>query len=358
MDERSPYWQKRAHCQKSVVIVFYREFSTLLKAGISIIDALQVTVEHSASDTMALVAADLQARLDAGYPLSVAMSAFPKIFSPVAISLIRLGESSGQLIHQLSQISTWMERDEKLRRKVISALIYPTFALVITGFLTLALFLTVVPGFMEMFEEMKVDLPFPTRVLAAVTYVVTNPLAWAVVSFSALILTLLSRNFLKSSANRLLVYRFALAVPVLGTLLQYTAAARFSFAATAMLRSGGNVVTGYRLSAAASGSPAMMADADRMARALEEGRPLSAHMADHPDIYPRISAQLASVGEESGRMPEMFRVISGHFEAMIEHQLQLVATLLEPILMSIVSFVVGFVVVAVFLPMYGFISEI
>lgn len=358
MDERSPYWQKRARCPKPVIIAFYRELSTLLKAGISIIDALQVTVEHSANDTMALVAADLQAKLDSGYTLSAAMGAFPKIFDPIAIALIRLGENSGQIIQQLGQIALWMDRDDKLRRKVISALTYPTFALTVTGVLTMALFLTVIPGFMEMFEEMKVDLPFPTRVLAVITNVATSPLVWAGAGFSALVLTLLSKNFFKSAANRLLLYQFALTVPVIGSLLQYTAIARFSFSATAMLNSGGNVVTGFRLSAAASGSPAMIADADRMACALEEGRLLSEHMGEHPEIYPRIAVQLAGVGEESARMPEMFQVMAKHFEELIEHQIHLVTTLLEPALMSVVSFVVGFVVVAVFLPMYGFISKI
>jgi type IV pilus assembly protein PilC len=358
MEQRSPYWQRRARCPRSIVIAFYRELSTLLKAGLPIINALQVTVDHSADDTMAVVAADLQAKLDAGQPMSVAMSSFPRIFEPVPIGLIRLGETTGQLIAQLEQISVWMDRDEKLRRRVVAALIYPTFALTITAVLTLVLFVTVVPGFIQMFQEMKVALPFPTRVLVAVTHLLTSPVTWAAASFFVLVLSMVSKRFLNSPSHRLLLFRLGLAVPVLGPLLQYTGVARFAFAAAPMLRSGGNVVAGFRLSAEASGSPAITADAEPLAKALQDGRMLSEHLAKHPEIYPTIAVQLVAVGEESARLPEMFRVMADFFEEVIEHQIHLLTSLLEPLLMAIVSIVVGFVVMGVFLPMYGFVFQV
>lgn len=358
MDERSPYWQKRARVPRAIVVGFYRELSTLLKAGIGIIEALQVTVDHSPSDTMSLVARHLQSKIDEGYPLSVAMSDYPRIFQPVAIALVRLGENNGQVIEQLAQLSVWMERDERLRRKVVSALVYPCFVLTVTAILTLALFLTVVPGFITMFEEMNIVLPLPTRVLAAVTHLITSPLTWAVSSFLALVVVMLSRSALESKSNQLLLYRLALSVPVLGPLLQSTAIARFAFAATAMLSSGSNIISGFRLSADTTGSPLMVADSDRMVKSLEDGRQLSEHMSDRPDIYPRICVQLTGVGEESARMPEMFAVMAAHYEELIDHQIHLVTSLLEPALMSILAVVVGFIVMGVFLPMYSFVNQI
>ena len=330
----------------------------MLKSGITLIDALQVTVSHSVNDTMSLVAAHLQSKLDSGFTLSVAMSEFPRIFSPVAIALVRLSEANGQVIEQLAQLSVWLERDERLRRKVVSALTYPIFALSITGVLTLALFLTVVPGFIEMFEDMKIELPLPTKVLAAATHLITSPLAWALTSFSLLVLVMVSRSALESKTNQMAVYSLLLQAPVLGPLLQSTAIARFAFAATAMLGSGSNIITGFKLSADTTGSPLLMADASRMVQSLEERRQLSDHMADRPDIYPRICVQLTAVGEESARMPEMFSVMAVHYEEQIDHEIGILTSLLEPMLMSILAVVVGFIVMGVFLPMYSFVNQI
>lgn len=358
MDTSSPYWQQRASVPRPLVVNFYRELSTLLGSGIAIIDALQVTVQHSTSDNLSLVVEHIQRKLDSGHPLSDGMSEFPRIFSPVAISLVRLGERDGNIIKQLAKLSDWMDRDEQLRRKVLSALVYPVFALSLTFLLTLTLFITVIPGFIEMFEDMEIELPLPTKILAILTEAVTSPLAWSALSFALLAVVLASRSFLESDRGRVIIYRFVSTVPVLGPLVVSSGIARFSFAATAMLESGSNVVSGFKLALQASGSPLLKADAQALARALEDGETLSSHMASRPEIYPSIAIQLAAVGEESAQMPEMFTVISAHYEEQIEHQIHIISALLEPILMSIVAFVVGFVVIAVFLPMYGFIDKL
>lgn len=330
----------------------------MLRSGIGVIDALQVTVDHSINDTMSLIASHLQSKISTGYTLSVAMSEFPKVFSPVSIALVRLGESNGQVIEQLSQLSAWMDRDEKLRRKVISALTYPTFALGVTALLTLALFWTVVPGFIEMFEDMKIELPFPTKVLALATKSLSSPLVWALACFGGLITVMLSKNLFETPAARLRLYALTMSLPVIGPLVQSTAIARFAFAASAMLTSGSNIITGFRLAAEATGSPLIESDADRLVESLEEGRQLSEHMDDRRDIYPRICVQLTAVGEESARLPKMFEVMAEHYEEHIDHQIQIVTSLLEPLLMSIVALVVGFIVMGVFLPMYSFVAQI
>ncbi len=330
----------------------------MLGSGIGIIDALQVTVDHSINDAMSVIAAELQSKISTGHRLSASMLDFPRVFSPVSVALIRLGESNGQIIQQLSQLSTWMDRDEKLRRKVLAALTYPTFALIITGLLTAALFLTVVPGFIEMFEEMKIELPFATKVLALATSMMTSPLAWSVLCFGGLISVMLSKDLFESPAARLRIYTFLMSLPALGPLIQSTAIARFAFAASAMLMSGSNIITGFRLAAETTGSPLIEADADRLVESLEEGRQLSEHMADRPDIYPRICTQLTAVGEESARLPKMFNVMAEHYEEHINHQIQVATSLLEPLLMSIVAVVVGFIVMGVFLPMYSFVAQI
>ncbi len=358
MESKPEYWRQRARCSPTVVVGFYRELATLLASGISIVDALQVSIDYSSDDTMPLVAAELQQMVSSGYPLSIAMEQFPRIFSNLSVALVRLGEDGGSLINQLQQLCIWMERDNKLRRQVVSALTYPAFALVITVILTLILFLSVVPDFMLMFDEMGIELPLPTKVLSFLTLWITNPTTWAILSVISLIALYLSRSTLETEQGQAAVYGFALKLPVFGTLLRDCATARFAFAASTMLRSGGNLLNGLRLSARASGSPLMAQDSAAIVRALGDGLSLSEHMSKHTHIYPKLCAQLTAVGEEAAKLPEMFTCMAEHYESELEYQIRLATALLEPILMGSVAFVVGSVVMAVFLPMYGFISQI
>lgn len=352
------FWQKRIRCRPQVVIQFYRELSTMLNSGISLGDALQVAVEYGSDDTMLLVAGEVQKKVTTGHRLSAAMAGFPKVFSPLAVAMVRMGEASGQLTQGLSQLAAWMERDDKIRRQVLSALTYPAFALGLTGVLTLVLFTTVVPGFVEMFEEMNVALPLPTKILVTLTALVTSPLAWSTVSLAALVGLFLLRGFLETDQGKLRLYRFWLSLPLVGRLMKHASMARFASAADAMLRSGTDFLTGIRLAAGASGSPLLAADGEYIKRSLAEGHTLAEHFRSRPELYPPVVVQLTMVGEESAQMPRMLGFMAQHFDQEVRYQIDVLGAVLEPVLMAAVATVVGFTVISIFLPMYGFLGKL
>ena len=182
-------------------------------------------------------------------------------------------------VRQLEQMAIWMERDQKLRGKVIAALVYPACALLLTIVLTIGLFIAVIPGFIEMFQEMEIELPWPTKLLAAITTGLGEPLVWAGVVFLLTAGTVAVRSFFESPSGRLAFYRFFLNAPLIGQLLRYASVARFSFAMAAMMRSGCNFLLALRLSTGVSGSPALHGRMDEMLSAVSEGDTLAEFMA-------------------------------------------------------------------------------
>lgn len=355
--DQPAYWQKRARCRPEVLLGFYRELSTMLNSGISLMDALQVVVDFASDETLVLVVAELQTKVSSGHRLSAAMAGFPKVFPPLAVSMVAMGETSGQLVRQLDQLSGWMEKDDHLRRQLKSALTYPAFALSLTAFLTLLLFVSVVPSFIDMFDDLGAELPLPTRLLVLITSVITSPAAWTVASLFLLAVLLLGRGYFESPDVRRECYRLALFVPVVGGLMRDTAMARFTAAAAAMLEAGTDFLTGLRLAAQASGSPLVAYDSRPMRSAVEQGESLSEHFATRPDIYPRTVVHLTHAGEESARVADMFGFLARHYEEQVSYRVELMSTLLEPLLMSGVAVVVGFIVISVFLPMYSLVGK-
>ena len=340
------------------MVLFFRQLSTLVGAGIPIVDSLGVTVEYEEDSTLPLVAARMQSQLASGFTLSQAAAEFPRVFSPLVVAFIRIGEENGSLVRQLEQMAIWMERDQKLRGKVIASLVYPACALLLTIVLTIGLFIAVIPGFIEMFQEMEIELPWPTKLLAAITTGLGEPLVWAGVVFLLTAGTVAVRSFFESPSGRLAFYRFFLNAPLIGQLLRYASVARFSFAMAAMMRSGCNFLLALRLSTGVSGSPALHARMDEMLSAVSEGDTLAEFMHRNTEIFPTVAANLVAVAEESAKLPKIFLLLARHFEELVEHQVETMATLLEPLLMSSVAVVVGFVVISVFLPMYGFLDKL
>lgn len=358
MEEQSPYWKERARVSNKKLVLFFRQLATLVGSGVPIMDSLGLTVEHDDDSSLPLVASRMQSQLAAGYTLSQASAEFPRVFAPLVVAFIRIGEENGSLVRQLEQMADWMERDQKLKGKVVAALVYPLCALALTVVLTLFLFIAVLPGFLEMFEEMEIELPLPTRILATLTAGISEPLIWAGGVFVLTSAMFAVRSFLETPSGRLSLYRLLLRTPVVGNLLRYAAVARFSYAMAAMVRSGCNFLLALRLATGVSGSPALHARMDSMLSSVSEGEPLADFMHENSEIFPKVAANLVAVAEESARLPKIFNLLAGHFEEMVEHQVEIMATLLEPILMSTVALVVGFVVVSVFLPMYGFLDKL
>lgn len=336
---------------------FTRQLSIMLASGVPLVQALETLTDQPDEEWLGEVVRGLCESVSGGHTFSNSLRAYPKVFSKAYATLVQAGEETGKLENSLNRLADWLERDEQIRRKVKSSLSYPVLVLGLCGLLSLIIVHTVLPTFVTIFQEMNTALPLITRVMILLTKVLNNPFAWSVGLLLACAGGYQYRRFVASRRGAVLVYRTALAIPLVGAILRQGASARYCTAASTLLACGMNLPRSLRLAAAASGNPLMNEDADALVRSVEQGLNPSEHMLLYPEIYSRCMRHMLSAGEESGQAAEMFRFAGDYHQLEMESAVELLGAALEPILLLGVSIVVGLMLLAIFLPLYSSLSN-
>jgi type IV pilus assembly protein PilC len=340
------------------VALFTRQLSSMLLAGVPLLQALDALTSHEDCPAFGNVVSTLADLIASGHNFSSACAKFPRVFPPVYTSMLTIGERVGQLDSALDRLAIWLEKDDALRRRILSALSYPGLILSVACLLTLALFYTVLPGFLQIFRDMNIPMPFITRLVMAVTDAVRNPGAWllavalAGLSFSSI------QAIMARRAWRLRAYRYILWIPVLGRMLRAGSLARFSSAAATMMNSGLEVTRSFQLAAGTSASPLLETDSSKLVKSIREGELISCHMLERPEIYPPALAHMVAAGEEASCMPEMLQRAADYQEQECNYLVDGLSAAIEPVLLGCVAVVIATVVLSVFLPMYSYIGNL
>lgn len=340
------------------IAMFSRQLSSMTLGGVGLLQSLDVLCEQADEPRMAFISKELATKLGQGYSFSKATSEYPRVFPPVYYHLLRAGESTGRLIEVISRLADLLEREENLLKRVKSALSYPIFVMILTAIMTLGLFSTVLPGFADFYKDFKVPLPPITAFLMTLTHWIQTWWFW-------LLLLLVSGGAVKLvqyswqvPERRLAIYRALTWLPLVGPILTFSSLARFCWVMELTQQSGLDVVRSLNLACLASGSPILEADAKRMTQGITEGEHLSELMSHRPDIHPHLLQQMVLMGEETSRNSDAFGRAASWFEQEVESRIQNFQAALEPILMGLISIVVGTIVLAVFMPLYGLLDKL
>ncbi len=328
----------------------------MLEAGVGLHKALEVLCDGAEDEVTEVVLHRLLKAVEMGRNLSSAMSSFPRVFGQVFLAMVEVGEETGQLARTLSNVANWLETEEALIRQVRSALTYPTLVLSITTVLTWAFFVGIFPAFADSQQSVVGKLPAVTAVMVKISEALRSPMftTLAIVAFVGALY--FAGQSLKVPKNRLAAWKLLARLPVMNGLLRDYGASRFASAMAILLETGVDILKSFRLSSLASGSPMVMSHVDKGLLYLSHGGDLSAFMKDHPEAYPSMMAGLVMVGQESAQMPEMFHKLQRTLGEDTEHRLEVLTTMLEPILMAIVAVLVGLLVLGVVMPMYGLVN--
>lgn len=341
-----------------VLVLFTRQLVTLLEGGVALVKALETLTVQEEQPAFGSVVEQLAKNISGGHRFSDSLSRYPEIFPRVYVVMVQIGEESGGLTETLACLAGWLERDGKLGQRIRSALTYPAFVMVLAICLTLALFLIVMPPFMTIFQEMKVELPWITRVVMGVTRAVATPAAWVAMFLLGAGLVRQTRLAWRDPASRAFFYSLGLRIPLLGGILWNGSTSRFCFAGEALLRSGTSLAKTLRMAAGVSGNPLLEADREKLVHTVQEGNPASEHMLNHSDLYSGTLAHMMAAGEEVSRLPEML-LRAGYFhELEMESQVDALKAALEPVMLLAVALLVGVILLSVFLPLYGFLNQI
>ena len=351
-------WLQKVAVPAQVLVLFSRQLATMQASGVPIHRALETLGNQEEFPDFGVVLEEVTECVHGGGRFSQALSRFPRVFPRIFVTMVQIGEETGSLENSLERVANWLQRDDQVVQQLRAALTYPAFVLGVSVLLTLGLFYTVLPNFLNIFLEMHMQLPLLTRMVMAITQAVRNPLVWAV----ALVVFGLGYRALQASlatptgAARL--FRLAASTPFLGGMLVYGTASRYCAASEALLSSGMDLPRALRLAARASGNPLLDQDSQKLVDAVINGEQVSTHMALHPELYLPLLANIVATGEEASRLPEMFGRAAALFDDEMSHRVNTLSGALEPILVSGVALVLGTLVLAIFLPMYSYLTQL
>lgn len=338
--------------------VFCRQFSTMVDAGVSLVRCLDVLSQQQDDSKLKKIIMDIGERVEGGESLSRAMQRHPRTFNSLFIGLIRAGEIGGVLEESLQRLSHFLEKDVELRRKVKSAMTYPVLVMVLATGITLFLVYWFVPQWAQIMEDLGLkrdDMPASTQLLIDISHGLVK--YWWVYVVTIIFIVVAQRLFVSTRFGRRVTDRLKLKVPVFGKLHHKICMARFSRTLGTLLTSGVPILQAMETVSGTVGNT-IMADAVMEARArIREGDRIGDPL-EQSRLFPPMVVHMIGVGEESGSLDFMLQKIADFYEAEVEAQLASLTAALEPIMIVTLGFIVGFIVISMFMPFAKVISNL
>lgn len=338
----------------SEVAQFTRQLSTMMNAGLPITDALMI-LRSQTKGSMQKVVAQILADVEGGTSLSAAFSKHAKIFSSTYIALLKSGEAGGVMDQVLLRLADNLEKEQEFSGKVKGALIYP--AVVIGGMFVvgLVMMIFVIPRLTSLYGEFNATLPAPTRILIGVSNFL--------IKFWPLFIVLIGggfyffQGFRKTKAGKRKVDELIFKIPILGPLQRQVMLTELTRTLSLMVGSGVSILDGMNITAGVVGNSVISEALLDAARQVEKGFPVAFAFARHPDAFPYILTQMIAVGEETGKMEEVLTKVSHIFEVESDQKVKTLTSAIEPLVMVLLGLGVGFLVIAVILPIYNLTSQ-
>jgi type IV pilus assembly protein PilC len=338
--------------------MFVRHLAVMLRGGLQLVECLECLRKQDESANFGVVVNDLALYVGRGWSLSAGLTLYPRVFPPLLCSMVKVGEETGQMTEVLNQVGDWLERDEQIRQRLKSVLTYPCLVLATAFLITLALFTFVVPQFVSIFQALGDSLPFITRVVIFLSDLACNPGAWIIGVIGVVALWFSVSELWDSPGGRRRITVVLMEIPLVGSILRNASIARFAAASSMSLGSGMNLMKALDLAAKACQNAVLESDVAIMAIAVSEGRSVSEHMKEHPELYTSMLVQTVLCGEESSHLDESLAHAAEYHEAETRYLVDGVSAAIEPIMLLGVGSLVGFILLSVFLPMYSYVSKL
>jgi type IV pilus assembly protein PilC len=336
--------------------IFCRQFATMIDAGVSLVRCLAVLEEQTGSARLRQIIREIQAAVEAGETLSRALSRWPRVFNNLFVGLIRAGEVGGVLDETLNRLAIFMEENERLRQKVKSAMTYPALVMTFATMVVIGLVTFILPQFVQVFRDLGIseDLPAPTRMLVKLSDFLTH--RWYMMIAGVLLVFVTFSQYTHTRVGRRHWDWVKLKVPVFGKLNHKIAIARFSRTLSTLLVSGVPILQALETVAGAVDNE-IISDAIMAARAaIREGEQIGDPL-QRSGMFPPMVVQMVAIGEETGSLDAMLSKIADFYESEVDATLASLTAALEPLMIVSLGFIVGFIVIAMFMPLISAISQ-
>jgi type IV pilus assembly protein PilC len=331
------------------LVLFTRQLATMVDAGLAMVQSLQALSEQATNKAMRDVIRDVCARVEAGDSFSEALQKHPKVFNRLYFSMVSAGERGGLLAEILSRLATYLENAARLRKKVKSAMMYPTVVTVVAIAITAFLLVKVIPVFGEIYSGFGAKLPGPTQFLINLSNVVKKYFLLFLLAGGGLVYGWF--YFIKTKPGRQFWDSRRIKLPIFGVIAHKICLARFTRTLASLIRSGVPILEVLQIVSQTVGNVIMEKAIKESAADIERGESISVALAKHP-IFPSMVIRMITAGEQTGKIDDMLERISDFLDEEIETTLSGLTSLIEPILIVFLGVVVGGMVICMFLPIF------
>ena len=331
------------------LVIFTRQLATMIDAGLAMVQSLQALAEQTTNKVMRDVIKDVCTRVEGGDSFSEALQKHPKAFSRLYVCMVAAGEKGGLLAEILARLATYLENSARLRKKVKSAMMYPTVVTVVAILITIFLLVKVVPVFGEIFKSFGANLPAPTQALINVSHFVQQYILLVLIAGGGGIYGWF--YFIKTPTGRQLWDTYRIKLPIFGVIAHKICLARFTRTLASLVRSGVPILEVLQIVSQTVGNVVMEKAIRAAATDIERGESIASALSKHP-VFPTMIVRMVTAGEQTGKIDNMLERISDFLDEEIETTLSGLTALIEPILIVFLGVVVGGMVICMFLPIF------
>lgn len=336
------------------LVIFTRQLATMIDAGLAMVQSLQALADQTTSKVMRDVIKDVCARVESGDSFSEALLKHPRVFNRLYVCMVAAGEKGGLLAEILARLATYLENTARLRKKVKSAMMYPTVVTIVAILITVFLLVKVVPVFGQIFSSFGAKLPGPTLFLIRLSEVVKSYILFILIGGGALVYGWF--YFIKTKVGREFWDSNRIRLPIFGSIAHKICLARFTRTLASLVRSGVPILEVLQIVSQTVGNVVMEKAVKTAAGDIERGESISTALSKHP-VFPSMIIRMVTAGEQTGKIDNMLERIADFLDEEIETTLSGLTALIEPILIVFLGVVVGGMVICMFLPIFK-LSEI
>jgi len=335
--------------------IFVRQFSVMIDAGLPLVQCLEILGTQEEDKHFAATILATRGDVESGASLADAMRKHPKTFDPLFTNMIAAGEAGGILDTILKRLATYIEKNVKLKAQVKSAMIYPVAIIVIAAVVVTVILWKVIPTFANLFAGLGAELPLPTRVVIAMSngIVVFGP--YMIVALIAAGFGF--RSYYASAGGRVVIDGITLKLPILGLLMRKIAVARFCRTLSTLLASGVSILEALDITAKTSGNAIVEASVLTTRKSIERGETIAQPLRETA-VFPPMVVQMIGVGEATGALDTMLGKIADFYEEEVDIAVAGLLTLMEPVMIAVLGGVVGGIVIAMYMPIFGLIAKL
>lgn len=343
---------------KTITLVT-RQLSTLQDAGLPILRSLNILEEQQKPGTMKNILASMAEDIEGGSTLSEACAKHPKAFNRLYVNMVAAGETGGVLDTMLQRLADFMEKAQKLKKKIQGAMVYPIVVIGFAGGIVMGIMIVVIPKFKTIFEDFDVTLPAPTLLLMGMStwFVEGTPPGWMVVIASPFATYFLMKTIRTSKGGRYAMDYAMLKAPVIGSLAEKTAVSRFSRTLGTLISAGVPILDAIKITRETSGNEVYARALDKVHQSIREGESVAAPLRK-TKVVDGLVTNMIDVGEETGELDKMLLKVADNYDEEVDVAVAGLVSLLEPIMVVVLGLIVGFIVIALFMPLVQLISSV